>query len=149
VPLVGGLQALAAAGAFGGFPVMAGEFGPGLSEGPSPTFVTPLSIMQEADTLGMGWLAWAWDDGAPFNLTSASGDGQFLLTNGQPTNGPTPTTPTSPPTATPWSGRRRTGSSALLRGEAGERLPLAGFSNGGRTAYGTYFAQRPLLKHDE
>jgi hypothetical protein len=90
VPLVGGLQALAAAGASGGFPVMAGEFGPGLSEGPSPTSVTPLSIMQEADTLGMGWLAWAWDDGAPFNLTSTSGDGQFLLTNGQPTNGAYP-----------------------------------------------------------
>jgi len=90
VPLVGGLQALAAAGASGGFPVIAGEFGPGLSEGPSPTTVTPLSIMQEADTLGMGWMAWAWDDGSPFNLTSTPGDGQFLLTNGQPTNGAYP-----------------------------------------------------------
>jgi hypothetical protein len=90
VPLVGGLQALAAAGASGGFPVMAGEFGPGLGEGPSPTSVTPLSIMQEADALGMGWLAWAWDDGSPFNLTSTPGDGQFLLTNGQPSNGAYP-----------------------------------------------------------
>jgi hypothetical protein len=90
VPLVGGLQALAAAGASGGFPVMAGEFGPGLGEGPSPTSVTPLSIMQEADALGMGWLAWAWDDGSPFNLTSTPGDGQFLLTNGQPANGAYP-----------------------------------------------------------
>jgi hypothetical protein len=90
VPLAGGLQALATAGASGGFPVMAGEFGPGLGEGPSPTSITPLSIMQEADALGMGWLAWAWDDGSPFNLTSTAGDGQFLLTNGQPTNGAYP-----------------------------------------------------------
>src|SRR5580692_9877569 len=90
VPLVGGLQALSAAGAAGGFPVMAGEFGPGLQEGPSPTSVTPLSIMQEADMLGMGWMAWAWDDSSPFNLTSTAGDGQFLLTNGQPTNGAYP-----------------------------------------------------------
>jgi hypothetical protein len=86
------MQAVAAAGAAGGFPIVIGEFGPGNNVGPSPTQVTPLTIMQQAGTLGMGWLAWAWDDGYGrgatwFELSNAGG---FSLTNGVPTNGAYP-----------------------------------------------------------
>jgi hypothetical protein len=38
------------------------EFGPGKNIGPSPTLVTPLEIITEAEKNGLGWLGWAWDD---------------------------------------------------------------------------------------
>ncbi|HVO20938.1 MAG TPA: fibronectin type III domain-containing protein [Anaeromyxobacter sp.] len=86
--LVSGMQALAATG----LPVIIGEFGPGVDYGPSPTLITPLSIMQEADALGMGWIAWAWDDSStPGFLLAANGSTlAFSLTNGVPTHGAYP-----------------------------------------------------------
>jgi hypothetical protein len=38
------------------------EFGPGRNIGASPTLVTPLQIITDAEAGGLGWLAWAWDD---------------------------------------------------------------------------------------
>ena len=38
------------------------EFGPGKDIGPSPTMVTPGQVITAAETNGLGWLAWAWDD---------------------------------------------------------------------------------------
>jgi mannan endo-1,4-beta-mannosidase len=75
----------ATADTYGGFPVMIGEFGPGnRADG---AMCTPLGVMQEADSLGLGWIAWAWDDGAPFNIEVAgTGSGNFSLTGGVPTN---------------------------------------------------------------
>jgi hypothetical protein len=55
-----GLDALAATG----LPFIVGEFGPGRNIGPSPTMMTPGQIIQAAETRGIGWLAWAWDDPA-------------------------------------------------------------------------------------
>ncbi len=39
-----------------------GEFGPGGNVGASPTSVTPGEIITAAESNGIGWLAWAWDD---------------------------------------------------------------------------------------
>jgi hypothetical protein len=39
-----------------------GEFGPGRNIGPSPTTVTPAEIITAAETNGISWLPWAWDD---------------------------------------------------------------------------------------
>jgi hypothetical protein len=38
------------------------EFGPGNDIGPSPTMVTPGDVISTAESSGVGWLAWAWDD---------------------------------------------------------------------------------------
>jgi hypothetical protein len=38
------------------------EFGPGDDIGPSPTTVTPGQVISTAESSGIGWLAWAWDD---------------------------------------------------------------------------------------
>ena len=75
-----------------GLPIMIGEFGPGNDVGPSPTILTPATIMQAANAHGFGWLAWAWDDGygqgaAGFEL---SNQGAFSLTGASPTNGSYP-----------------------------------------------------------
>jgi mannan endo-1,4-beta-mannosidase len=56
--LTEGLDAIAALG----LPVFIGEFGPGRNIGPSPTMITPRTIMQNAESRNFGWLAWAWDD---------------------------------------------------------------------------------------
>jgi mannan endo-1,4-beta-mannosidase len=45
-------------------PIILGEFGPGRNIGPSPTMITPGQVITAAETRGMGWLAWAWDDPA-------------------------------------------------------------------------------------
>lgn len=50
-----------------GLVVMIGEFGPGRNIGPSPTDVTPDRVMQVAQENGLGWLAWAADDGDSSN----------------------------------------------------------------------------------
>jgi hypothetical protein len=87
------VQALAAArtataGAFGGFPVMIGEFGPSGVYGGT---TTALQTIQAANAASLGWLAWAYDDStAPFNMQPAPHQGDGLgpsLTNGVPTNG--------------------------------------------------------------
>jgi mannan endo-1,4-beta-mannosidase len=73
-----------------GLPVMLGEFGPGRNIGPSPTELTPATVIQYANARGIGWLSWAWDDGVGdgwFGLTNAKA---FSLTNGAPTNGAYP-----------------------------------------------------------
>ncbi len=60
-----------------GLPIVVGEFGPGRNIGPSPTLVTPLLIMTDADSLGIGWMAWSWDD---YNLGGGlSDDNGFAL----------------------------------------------------------------------
>jgi hypothetical protein len=38
------------------------EFGPGNDIGPSPTMVTPEEVISTAESSGIGWAAWAWDD---------------------------------------------------------------------------------------
>lgn len=38
------------------------EFGPGNNIGPSPTMVTPGEVISTAESSGIGWMAWAWDD---------------------------------------------------------------------------------------
>lgn len=43
------------------------EFGPGRNIGPSPTLATPLQVVAAAEAHGLGWLAWAWDDGGGSN----------------------------------------------------------------------------------
>jgi hypothetical protein len=57
-----------------------GEFGPGKNIGPSPTLVTPGEIITAAETNGVGWLAWAWDD---MDLANCSSDNKwFSMTYG-------------------------------------------------------------------
>ncbi len=79
-----------------GLPVVIGEFGSNLSSngGASVPTIPPLDIMQRAGALGMGWLAWAWDDnpsaGDSWWALSARTDDGFSLTSGQPTNGAYP-----------------------------------------------------------
>ncbi|MET0381966.1 MAG: cellulase family glycosylhydrolase [Burkholderiaceae bacterium] len=58
-----------------GLPVIFGEFGPGKNIGPSPTLVTPQTIVATAETLGFGWLAWAWDDN---NLGGCTSDDKWF-----------------------------------------------------------------------
>ena len=43
------------------------EFGPGRNIGPSPTLVTPLQVIEAAEANGLGWMAWAWEDGGTNN----------------------------------------------------------------------------------
>jgi hypothetical protein len=38
------------------------EFGPGADIGPSPTVVTAGEVISTAESSGIGWMAWAWDD---------------------------------------------------------------------------------------
>jgi hypothetical protein len=53
---------LAALSATDGMVFVFGEFGPGRNIGPSPTSITPGEIITAAETNGIGWLGWAWDD---------------------------------------------------------------------------------------
>jgi Cellulase (glycosyl hydrolase family 5) len=53
---------LAALGREVGAAYIVGEFGPGENIGSSPTTVTPAEIIRAAESHGIGWLAWAWDD---------------------------------------------------------------------------------------
>ena len=64
----------------GAIPFLVGEFGPGKGIGPSPTQLTPGYIIQQANTHGFGWLAWAWDDNNLPNC-SANDDGFGMLTH--------------------------------------------------------------------
>ncbi len=61
------VKALAATGLV----VMLGEFGPGRDIGASPTNIKPERVMQMAETYGLSWLGWAWDDN---NLANAMSD---------------------------------------------------------------------------
>jgi mannan endo-1,4-beta-mannosidase len=75
-----------------GLPLLIGEFGPGRDIGPSPTMMTPGTIIQAANDHGFGWLAWAWDDGygSGGDGFALSNRGAFSLTAGEPTNGDYP-----------------------------------------------------------
>jgi mannan endo-1,4-beta-mannosidase len=73
-----------------GLPILIGELGPGRNVGPSPTMVTPGTVIQAADAQGFGWLAWAWDDAYGSGDFNLSNQGAFSLTAGAPTNGAYP-----------------------------------------------------------
>jgi len=51
-------------------PVIFGEFGPGQNIGPSPTMLTPDTIIAGAEANGFGWMAWAVDDNNEADCTS-------------------------------------------------------------------------------
>jgi mannan endo-1,4-beta-mannosidase len=53
-----------------GLPIIFGEFGPGMNIGPTPTLLTPPSVIQTAEKYGFGWMAWAWDDTNQSNQTA-------------------------------------------------------------------------------
>ena len=58
------------------------EFGPGNNVGPSPTMVTPGEVISTAESNGVGWLAWAWDDN---DLADGKSNNQwFSMTNTGP-----------------------------------------------------------------
>jgi G8 domain/Cellulase (glycosyl hydrolase family 5) len=63
------LQAMRAA--MPNVPIMVGEFGPGRAVGSSPSWMMPVEIPQVCDRLNMGWMAWAWDDGAGSNADTS------------------------------------------------------------------------------
>src|SRR5579863_8905120 len=76
------LQQLAALSQSAGMVFVVGEFGPGRNIGPAPTMVTPGQIITAAESTGLGWLAWAWDDN---NLSGgASDDNWFSMTYAGP-----------------------------------------------------------------
>lgn len=61
-----------------GLPILLGEFGPGRGIGPSPTMVTPATIIGDAERNGFAWLAWASDDNDLPNCLS--NDNWFSMT---------------------------------------------------------------------
>ncbi len=72
------LPQLAQLSAQAGMVFIVGEFGPGRNIGPSPTSVTPGQIITAAESAGLGWLAWAWDDNDLAN--GASDNNWFSMT---------------------------------------------------------------------
>lgn len=58
--------------------VIIGEFGPGRRIGPSPTAVTPGNVITTAESVNLGWMAWAWDDNNLLN--SKADDTWFSMT---------------------------------------------------------------------
>jgi mannan endo-1,4-beta-mannosidase len=64
------LQQLATLSQQNGAVYIVGEFGPGNNIGPSPTEVTPGQVITAAESAGLGWLAWAWDDNDLANCQS-------------------------------------------------------------------------------
>jgi mannan endo-1,4-beta-mannosidase len=84
--LTTGFQAMKATG----LTILIGELGPGRNVGPSPTMMTPGTVIQAADAHGFGWLAWAWDDNYGSGDFNLSNQGAFSLTGGTPTNGAYP-----------------------------------------------------------
>jgi mannan endo-1,4-beta-mannosidase len=67
---------MAALSASVGMAFIVGEFGPGRNIGPSPTLTTPAAIITACEANGLGWIAWAWDDGAgnnSFTMTLVTG----------------------------------------------------------------------------
>jgi len=78
------IQSLAAAqtataGAYGGFPVIVGEFGPSGVYGGT---TTAQEVIQDANAAGLGWNAWAWDDQTqPFGICVEAGNGSAACSN--------------------------------------------------------------------
>lgn len=58
-----------------GLPIMLGEFGPGRGIGPSPTMLTPATIIGDAEANGFSWLAWSVDDN---NLPGCAADDNWF-----------------------------------------------------------------------
>jgi hypothetical protein len=58
VDLIPTMQAIQASGVA----AIVGELGPGRNIGPSPTMMTPQRVIDAAESYGMGWLSWSWDD---------------------------------------------------------------------------------------
>jgi mannan endo-1,4-beta-mannosidase len=71
-------QQLASLSASAGMVFIIGEFGPGNNVGPSPTDVPAGQIITAAESAGLGWLAWAWDDNDLAN--GASDNNWFSMT---------------------------------------------------------------------
>jgi hypothetical protein len=69
--LTAGLAKLAALSKSAGMLFVVGEFGPDKDIGPSPTMLTPGQVITAAESNGIGWLAWAWDDN---NLSGGKSD---------------------------------------------------------------------------
>jgi beta-lactam-binding protein with PASTA domain len=65
-----------------GICVVIGEFGPGLSIGPSPTLLTPTTCINTAEANNLGWMPWCWDDNDLAN--GASDDNFFSFTYAGP-----------------------------------------------------------------
>ena len=55
--------------------VVIGEFGPGRGIGPSPSQITPAQSIAAAESTGLGWIAWAWDDN---NLDGCKSNDQWF-----------------------------------------------------------------------
>jgi hypothetical protein len=72
------LPQLATLSASQGMVFIVGEFGPGRNIGPAPTPVTPAQIIPAAETSGLGWIAWAWDDN---NLANCASDNNWFDMN--------------------------------------------------------------------
>jgi len=93
----------ATAGAYGGWPLMIGEFA---DAGQNGSTVDAVSIMRDATNAGIGWLAWAIDNGGPWNIhasdyCNSTGTIFKMLTSGggagQPANCTNPGACTSNP----------------------------------------------------
>lgn len=52
-----------------------GEFGPGKNIGPSPTLITPQTVIATATANDWGYIAWAWDDN---NLANCGADNNWF-----------------------------------------------------------------------
>jgi hypothetical protein len=72
-----------------GLPIIFGEFGPGsfvnaagaaVKVGPSGTLLPPEVLVADAERMGLGWLAWAWDDNNLGNCKTSE-TGWFGMTN--------------------------------------------------------------------
>jgi len=73
--VAGDLASLAALSKSAGMAFLVGEFGPGKNIGPSPTMTTPADVITAAESNGIGWLAWAWDDN---NLSNGESDNTWF-----------------------------------------------------------------------
>jgi mannan endo-1,4-beta-mannosidase len=68
-------QQLASLSKSAGMVFVIGEFGPGDDVGPSPTDVTAGQVITAAESAGLGWLAWAWDDN---DLSNGASDNHWF-----------------------------------------------------------------------
>ena len=68
-------QQLSQLSASAGMVFIIGEFGPGRNVGPSPTGVSGGQVITAAESAGLGWLAWAWDDN---NLQGGAADNNWF-----------------------------------------------------------------------
>jgi hypothetical protein len=67
------IQRLAALSKATGAVVIIGEFGPGNNISDTPTNLTPSEVVSAAEANNLGWLAWAFDDNAPYKQSDNLG----------------------------------------------------------------------------